>query len=125
IDEQWRIALWRYNWSSDAKEPEISASLPLVGQKPDVPRYENFAKLHFVGPRKFADRQGPIDPIATLKTQMAGVVSHVVASPDPPLHYRSRRVRDELKLSFPIFVIAEPGTERLIFIDQKESYGQA
>src|SRR5690242_10776228 len=42
--------------------------------------------------------------------------SRVVGSPDPPLPFRVKRTFANLKTSFPLIVMPEPGSDRLIAI---------
>ncbi|NQV22789.1 MAG: PQQ-dependent sugar dehydrogenase [Rhodopirellula sp.] len=43
--------------------------------------------------------------------------SRVAGSPEPPLPYRAVRTMPKLQIDWPIFVTTEPGSDRLIFID--------
>ena len=43
--------------------------------------------------------------------------SRVVGSPDPPHPYRIRRVFEDVELEQPVFLIQEPGSERLFLIE--------
>ncbi|MDG2221698.1 MAG: PQQ-dependent sugar dehydrogenase [Rubripirellula sp.] len=110
VDDAWGFALCRYDYTA-GKEPELTSSAPLT--KVDFHRVEDYATLKFVGPN--GSQQVPAHTLST----------NVVGSPDPPLPYVATRVWPELKLTFPIFVLAEPGSERLILIDQERSYGPA
>ncbi len=60
-----------------------------------------------------------------LKAAVGTVPSRVVGSPDPPPPYRVARVLPELKLSFPVAAVNEPGSRRLLFIDQDKAYGRS
>jgi uncharacterized repeat protein (TIGR03806 family) len=44
--------------------------------------------------------------------------SRVVGSPDPPLPYRAVQVWPKLKLTQPLYLIREPGTQRMLVIEQ-------
>lgn len=43
--------------------------------------------------------------------------SKVVGSPDPPHPYRIKRVFEELEFNQPVYLIQEPGRDRLFFVD--------
>jgi uncharacterized repeat protein (TIGR03806 family) len=58
-----------------------------------------------------------------LKRAFGHVPSRVFGSPDPPLPFRAERVLPKLKLSNPVFVINEPGSRRLLIIDQQSADG--
>jgi glucose/arabinose dehydrogenase len=49
--------------------------------------------------------------------------SRVVGSPDPPPPYRVQRVYADLKLKYPIAVAHQPGSNRLLLINEEWSYG--
>jgi uncharacterized repeat protein (TIGR03806 family) len=49
--------------------------------------------------------------------------SKVVGSPEPPPPYRVRRVYPDLKISYPIHVVHQPGSDRLIAIGEASPYG--
>ena len=44
--------------------------------------------------------------------------SRLIGSPDPPLPYTVEKTFTKVKFERPIFIIAEPGTERLFIIQQ-------
>ena len=120
VDEEWKFALCRYDYSVDSEEPELSTCAPLSSKdRADFHRYEDYATLRFVGP---SERHGA-RPFG-IKRRAALTTSRVIGSPDPPPPYRARRVFDKFKLSFPIFVVNEPGSQHLLFIDQSKSYGK-
>ena len=48
--------------------------------------------------------------------------SRVVGSPDPPLPYRPARVYEKLPLFQPVYLRAEPGTDRMFLVDHKGSW---
>lgn len=110
VDEVWRFALCRYNYSNNIKEPELSTCAPLKDRR-DFHDYENYAKLRFIGPKVKSDATLPdLKPYA--------VTSRVSGSPEPPPPYRTMRVLPKLRLSWPIFAVVEPGSTRLWFIDE-------
>ena len=107
-NECWKFALCRYDYRIDTPQPELSSSAPLT--KPNFHRYEDYVMLRFVGPDERATRPFGIDRRIPLTT------SRVIGSPDPPLPYRVRRVYPKLKLTNPVTVVQEPGTDRLLVI---------
>jgi uncharacterized repeat protein (TIGR03806 family) len=117
-DEEWTFALCRYDYSVDFEGPELSTCAPLKSSGfPDFHHFEDYAPLRFVGPRKGASaRPYGIDRRVPLTT------STVVGSPDPP-PYRVRRAYPSVKLNYPIFVAHQPGSNRLLLIDQPWPYG--
>lgn len=118
IGEQWKFALCRYDYSVDFDNPELSTCAPLTSKNhADFHLHEDYATLKFVGPQQRADLPpGMRRPIAIANHRVAG-------SPDPPTPFVVRRALPNLKISWPIFVANEPGSRRLIFIDQNRSYG--
>jgi uncharacterized repeat protein (TIGR03806 family) len=65
------------------------------------------------------------DRVTAMKQALGEVRSRVVGSPDPPLPYRAERVLTNIKPSWPVFMIRQPGSRRLWVIDQKRSSGPA
>jgi uncharacterized repeat protein (TIGR03806 family) len=116
--EEWKFALCRYDYSVAFEGPELSTCAPLRSSPPDFHHHEDYAALRFIGPAKRASLNprstDPFQPVAT---------SRVVGSPDPAPPYRAQRALPELQLSFPVFLMNEPGTRRLWVIDQPYSYG--
>ncbi len=62
------------------------------------------------GPPKFQKRP----PLLT---------SRVVGSPDPPPPYRKEKVYPALKVNFPIHIVRQPGSDLLLFVGERNSYG--
>jgi glucose/arabinose dehydrogenase len=133
VDERWKFTLCRYDYSVDFEGPALSVCAPLDSlPHPDFHHFEDYATLRFAGPaevkkvgqigEQFDRKQSAIEE---QKQKALSAKSHVVGSPDPPLPYVAKRVLPELKPSFPIYVLAEPTTKRLLMIDQKWSYGPA
>src|SRR5437867_1298661 len=58
-----------------------------------------------------------------LEKRLPLTTSTVVGSPEPLPPYRVRKVFANLKLDHPIAVHHQPGTDRLLVITQKHSYG--
>src|SRR5262249_39248438 len=121
VDEKWKFALCRYDYSVDFEGPDLSTCAPLSSLGyPDFHHYEDYAVLKFLGPSEKTSAKPYGVPKYTPVT-----TSKVVGSPEPPLPFKAARTWDKLKLSFPIFGITEPGSRRLLFIDQRYSYGPA
>lgn len=115
--EKWKMNLARYDYSVDFEGPELSTCAPLKSLPyPDFHRFEDFATVAFVGPKKDAALPKGIDQRVPLTT------STVVGSPDPPLPYRVTRVYPKLKMNYPIAVVRQPETDRLLFITQPWPY---
>ncbi|HEU0007823.1 MAG TPA: carbohydrate-binding family 9-like protein, partial [Terriglobia bacterium] len=114
-NERWKFALCRYDYRIGTPQPELSTSAPLT--KASFHRYEDYASLRFVGPDERAQRPFGIDRRIPLTT------SRVIGSPDPPLPYRVRRVYPKLKLTSPVTVVQEPGSDRLLVIVHQDADG--
>lgn len=54
IEDTWRFALCRYDYSAEFDEPELSTNAPL--SKRDFHQHEQYAPLQFVGPAKNTGR---------------------------------------------------------------------
>jgi uncharacterized repeat protein (TIGR03806 family) len=115
-NEIWRFALCRYDYSVDFEGPELSTCAPLTAAS--FHRYEDYARVKFVPPTKTGAGKMP-------DLQRYVTTSRVVGSPEPPPPYRAKRVLPNLKISWPIFVVVEPGTSRLWFIDETRPYQPA
>jgi glucose/arabinose dehydrogenase len=118
VDETWKFALCRYDYSVDFDAMELSTCAPLkTNPHPNFHYWEDYAPLKFIGPGKRGMfRPYGIDRLERLTT------STVIGSPDPPPPYRVRRLFPKLKLNFPISVIHQPGSDRLLVIDQPWPY---
>lgn len=114
-NEHWKFALCRYDYRIDTPQPELSTSAPLT--MPSFHRYEDYASLRFVGPDERTQKPFGIDRRIPLTT------SRVIGSPDPPLPYRVRRVYPKLKLTNPVTVVQEPGSDRLLVIVHQAADG--
>ena len=114
--ESWKVNLCRYDYSVDFEGPELSTCAPLKSSG-SFHYFEEFATLKFVGPDKATSRPHGIEKYVPVTT------SRVVGSPDPPPPYRVARVFPKLKINFPIAVRRQPGSDRLLIIDQPTSYG--
>jgi uncharacterized repeat protein (TIGR03806 family) len=58
-----------------------------------------------------------------LEKRLPLTTSRVVGSPDPPPPYRVQRAFPKLKLKYPIAVAHQPGSKRLLLINEDWSYG--
>src|SRR5439155_14328945 len=58
-----------------------------------------------------------------LEKRLPLTTSRVVGSPEPPPPYRVPKAFPDLKLDHPIAVRHQPGSDRLLVITQKNSYG--
>lgn len=126
IDEEWTFALCRYDYSTQNAEPELSTCAPLNSlDHADFHHYEDFATLRFVVPGRNDKSILPADAkrLTALKANWRKVPTQVVGSPDPPLPFVAQRTLPKLVLASPLFVINEPGSSRLLFIDQDKSHG--
>ncbi|MCE9547871.1 MAG: PQQ-dependent sugar dehydrogenase [Planctomycetia bacterium] len=125
-DELWKFALCRYDYTLDAKEPELSTCAPMKGPRgPNFHFFEGYAKLQFLGPpavaaeRPFgaAERPYGIDKLEPFTT------SRVVGTPDPPPPYRVKVAYPKLKTPYPVIVRSEPKTRRLYYLLEDAPYG--
>lgn len=111
-NEAWKFALCRYDYSVDFEGPELSTNAPLDSEESaDFHHFEDYATLKFIGPSTQNASIHGLNPYVT--------TSKVVGSPDPPLPYRVERAFPELKLSQPVGVVNEPGSQRLLIITPK------
>ncbi|HUG91339.1 MAG TPA: PQQ-dependent sugar dehydrogenase, partial [Planctomycetaceae bacterium] len=121
IGEAWKFALCRYDYSKGFDEPELSTSAPLASlDHADFHHHEDYATLVFVGPPEQTDAKP-----RGIARAVPVTTSRVAGSPEPPPPFRVGRVWEKLALSWPVFVIHEPGSRRMMFIDQAQSYGPA
>lgn len=58
------------------------------------------------------------EAVKTLKKNLSTLKSHVVGRPDPPLPYVVEPIYPKLSLDNPMFVMLQPGSTRLLFIDR-------
>ena len=125
VDECWKFALCRYDYSKDFDKPELSTCAPLTSKdRPDFHLTEDYALLRFTGLDHTPAGESPKSSLLSrIKQNLAQTPSTVVGSPDPPPPYRVRRTLEKLALNFPIDAVCEPGTSRLLFLDQQRPYG--
>ncbi|HWB13777.1 MAG TPA: PQQ-dependent sugar dehydrogenase [Pirellulales bacterium] len=116
--EKWKFALCRYDYSAEFEGPELSTCAPLKSRPASFHNHEEYAVIRFVG----LNAQSLLRPFG-IDEYRPVATSRVVGSPDPPLPYRARRVLPDLRVSYPVFMLTEPGTGRLWIIDQPAPYG--
>lgn len=118
LNEVWRFALCRYDYDNSFEEPDLSTSAPLKSlPHADFHHYEDYAPIKFVGPATTS----VLKPRA-IEKRVAVTTSRVQGSPEPPAPYRSVRLYPKLKTVFPMFVVHQPGSDRLIVITQDAPY---
>jgi uncharacterized repeat protein (TIGR03806 family) len=146
-DARWKFALCRYDYSVDFEGPELSTNAPLNEQEePDFHGHEQYATLRFVGPQAPAEQHAARQNSGEAQTSaqqdstpqtsasqdatprgferfMPCTTSRVVGSPEEPLPYRVRRAYPQMPIELPIAVIAQPGTDRMIVINQDRPHG--
>jgi glucose/arabinose dehydrogenase/mono/diheme cytochrome c family protein len=121
VGEQWKFALCRYDYSVDFEGPELSTNAPLKGKGfPDFHHFEDYATLRFVGPAK----AGALLPHG-IEQWTPVTTSRVVGSPDAPNPYRIKRVFPDLKITYPIALVHQPGSDRLVVVQQQSPGGQS
>ena len=113
--DKWSFALCRYDYTLEA-EPELSTSAPLSTRS--FHQVADYAPLSFVGASAT-----PSERSFGIAERVPFTTSRVVGSPDPPLPYRVVRAQPELQVDYPVFVIKEPDTDRLILINSDKPYG--
>jgi len=113
--DEWRFALCRYDYDTSREEPELSTCAPLA--KLNFHRHEDYLPLLFRGPEATtAARPVGIPSIVAVTT------SKVAGSPEPPLPYVAERAYPLAKMSGPIAVAHQPGSDRLIFVTEHWPY---
>jgi len=115
VNERWKFALCRYDFSVDFEGPELSTCAPL--KSGSFHRFEDYASLKFIGP----DQQQASRPYGIGK-RVPLTTSTVVGSPDPPLLYRAVKAFPKLKINYPIAVRHQPDSDRLLFIAEISPY---
>ena len=112
--DEWRFALCRYDHDTSSERPELSTSAPL--SKLNFHQHEDYAPLKFIGPAVTAAKPYGITKIVPVST------SKVVGSPEPPLPYMVERVLPQAKMSGPIAVAHQPGSDRLVYVTEPWAY---
>lgn len=114
VNETWKVAFCRYDYTL-GQEPELSSSAELT--QLSFHRFEDYANLRFAGPTES-------DPgLQAIAAQGTHATAHLHGTPEPPLPYRAARVWPELRPEFPIDVRVQPGTRRLVIIEEAGRYG--
>src|SRR5205823_537001 len=135
VGEKWKFALCRYDYSVDFEGPEQSTCAPLKSDSSaNFHKFEDYATLHFTVPRQTGlphvgvpalagslkpatpDRLKPALQRRGIDKRLPVTTSTVVGSPDPPLPFRAVKAFADLKLSYPIGVTHQPGSDRLLVI---------
>jgi glucose/arabinose dehydrogenase len=112
--DEWRFALCRYDHDTSREGPELSTSAPL--QERNFHRHEDYAPLRFVGLQATAAKPFGITKIVPVTT------SRVKGSPEPPLPYTTARAFSKAKMSGPIAVAHQPGSDCLIYVTEPWAY---
>ncbi len=114
VGEKWKFALCRYDYSVEFEGPDLSTCAPLKSLPyPNFHYFEDYATLVFEGPKNAEAQalwQGP---------------TKFVGTPEPPKPYRAVRAYPKLTVNYPITAERIPGSDQLLLIDQKWSYGPA
>lgn len=118
--DEWTFALCRYDYSREWDQPELSTCAPLrSSEAPDFHLTADYAPLRFIGPV-----ESPGQPDFAIAEYVPLTTSQVIGSPDPPLPYRAVRV-EGLEPQWPVFVATEPGSRRLIIIEEHSPYSRS
>lgn len=117
----WTFALCRYDFSNQFPDgPELSTSAPLKSQtSANFHLTQDYAPLKFVGP----SRDNAARPYGIPK-RIPVTTSKVAGSPEPPLPYRTQRLYSKLKTVYPMFVVHQPASDRLLVITQDAPFSQ-
>ena len=118
VNEAWQFAIGRSNYAAGQKEPELSASVPVSST--NFHEQEVYATIKFLG----AKAEQAEKPFGIAK-HIPLTTSTVIGSPDPPLPYRAKRVYPKLKLNYPITIMRQPKSDRLLLITQPYPFGPA
>jgi uncharacterized repeat protein (TIGR03806 family) len=78
--------------------------------------------LALLGDRRKTVAEVPKVPPYGIERRIPLTTSRVIGSPDPPPPYRVRRVCPKVRLDFPVAVIRQRGSERLLLITQPAPY---
>jgi uncharacterized repeat protein (TIGR03806 family) len=105
VNEKWKFALCRYDYSVDFEGPELSTCAPLTNR--DFHAFEDYATLTFVGPQKKK---------AGLNERVPMTTSKVTGFPDGPMPYQVQRVYPNMKMIYPEITHLIPGTDQLLVI---------
>ncbi len=114
LREEWLVAFCRYDFTK-GRSPELSSSARLT--KPSFHHTPDYSLLQFLGPAES-------DPnLRRVSEKQSRIQSRVTGSPEPPPPYRAVRAYPNLNIKWPIDVQVEPGTDRLIIIEEEGAYG--
>jgi glucose/arabinose dehydrogenase len=113
----WRFALCRYDYDIARESPELSTTAALATDgKPDFHRHERYNAIRFGGPDERADAKPygipRFIPVTT---------SRVRGAPETP-PYTVERTLPLARLSCPITVVHQPGTDLLLYVTEPDNY---
>jgi glucose/arabinose dehydrogenase len=119
--QRWLFAPCRVDQTTEPKDEELS-SAAILKSKPhaDFHQYEDYATLKFVGARESGAKPQAaygLDKLPQLTT------SKVVGSPDPPHPFRVAPAYPKLKIDKPVFVLNQPGSDRMWLVTQTSDWG--
>jgi glucose/arabinose dehydrogenase len=115
VGDAWRFALGRHDHDIGRERCETSTCVPLAER--DFHRHEEYAELKFMGPSAAAAAR----PYGIPKLEPC-TTSRVVGSPEPALPYTVERALPLAKLTCPIFVAHQPGSDLLLYATEPRSY---
>ena len=116
--DEWRFALCRYDFDVAREKPELSTSAPLRSLPyPDFHHVEDYDPIRFSGP----GAHGGGKPYG-IPRHVPVTTNQVVGTPDPPPPYIVERALPKARLSCPITVVHQPGTDLLLAITEPEGY---
>lgn len=104
--ELWNYSLCRYDYDRAQEQPRLTSISPL--KQPSFHRHEEFAEIQFIGPT-FSRV-----PMTTSKVQ---------GSPEPPPPFTTQEIPLSFALDHPIHLRAEPNSNFVWMITQKNPYG--
>jgi mono/diheme cytochrome c family protein len=103
--ETWHYAGCRYDYVL-GREPELSTCAPLASEKQaNFHKHEDYAPILFAGP----------EDLPTLWNRQPLTTSRLQGTPEPPPPYRVKRMYPDLKLSLPLGMAMQPGSDRMLF----------
>ncbi|MFN9346040.1 MAG: carbohydrate-binding family 9-like protein, partial [Planctomycetota bacterium] len=104
--ELWNYSLCRYDYDRAQEQPRLTSISPLT--HPSIHRHEEFAEIQFIGP---TFRRVPL------------TTSQVQGSPEPPPPFTTQEIPLSFALDHPIHLRAEPNSNFVWMITQKNPYG--
>jgi uncharacterized repeat protein (TIGR03806 family) len=104
--ELWSYSLCRYDYDRAQEQPSLTSISPL--KQPSFHRYEDFAEIQFLGPTF---------------SRVPMTTSKVHGSPEPPPPFTTQEVPFGFAIDHPIHLRAEPNSNYVWMITQKDPYG--